>query len=33
MWVDALNEVGDRARDDADCLNSLLVDLEITKAF
>ena len=33
MWVYALDEVGNRARDDAYCLNSLLVDLETTKAF
>lgn len=30
VWVDALDEVGDRARDDAYCLNSLLVDLDFT---
>jgi len=27
VWVDALDEVGDRARDDMSGLNSLLVDL------
>ena len=28
VWVDALDEVGDRARDDGSGFHSLLVDLE-----